>query len=187
MQQIQSIQLVATACLRPSAARWHVALAGVLAATVCLATGASAALPVETAADVASAPAADTDQPDESEPASRWAVPRYPGARVFIDAQGAIFVDDEPATPALLHEAFSNLSRYNGVVWYYREHPSREPEGVVAAAVDEVIGILTGYKLAVELFEAGFPDPEAHRQSLENPPLRQNAGSPTADAEQAER
>ena len=113
----------------------------------------------------------------DAQPENRWATPRYPGARVYIDATGDVFVDDEPATAELLHEAFSGLKRFNGVLWYARENPSQEPEGKVAEAVDQVIGILSDYRLAVELFEAGFPDPDEHWETLENPPPRYKTGS----------
>ena len=126
---------------------------------------------------------ATSPEPDEPAAESRWAQPHYPGARILIDATGGVFVDDMPATPALLHEAFSNLLKYNGVVWYHRENPELEPEGTVAQAVDEVIAVLKGYPLAVELFEAGFPDPEAHWQTLENPPPRHSDESASPEAE----
>ncbi len=148
--------------------------------------GMTAAADADTAANagdnMAAQVASEPQIPDADAPPSRWAQPRYPGARILIDARGEVFIDDEPATTALLHEAFTNLTSYNGVVWYYRENPAQEPEGAVARAVDEVIGILTRYKLGVELFESGFPDPEAHRQTLENPPPRYSKHSTTSEA-----
>ncbi len=156
---------------------------------LCLATlltlPAASALAGDDSAPRAEQQASEAD--GDAQPENRWATPRYPGARVYIDAAGAIFVDDEPATAELLHEAFAGLKRYNGVLWYARENPSQEPEGRVAEAVDQVIGILSDYLLAVELFEAGFPDPDAHWETLENPPPRYKAGSASADTKQAER
>ncbi|MEL7449583.1 MAG: hypothetical protein AAFN78_10255 [Pseudomonadota bacterium] len=138
-------------------------------------------------ADEDTASDAGQQEGDDAQPENRWATPRYPGARVFIDAAGGVFVDDEPATAELLHEAFTGLKRFNGVLWYARENPSTEPEGKVAEAVDQVIGILRDYRLAVELFEAGFPDPDEHWETLENPPPRYKAPSASAKTEKAER
>ena len=157
--------------------------------TVCLAVLSGPAVADDRSAIPAGDQASVSDADAQTE--NRWATPRYPGVRVLIDAAGNVFVDDEPATPELLREAFSGVKRFNGVLWYARENPATEPEGKVAEAVDEVIGILSDYRLAVELFEGGFPDPDEHWQTLENPPPRylapSGSSSASAGSEEGER
>jgi hypothetical protein len=69
-------------------------------------------------------------------------------ARIKVDREGRIFLNEKQVSLDELKDAFARLKQDNGVVWYYRENPEGEPTAEATSVIQAIISAKLPVKLS---------------------------------------
>lgn len=77
-------------------------------------------------------------------------------AKVKIAKNGDIYLNKRRVSLKELKQELRQLKESEGIVWYYREKPQKDPKGKVEAVMQDVLKIIIELKLPVKLSEKDF-------------------------------